>query len=135
MNDTPAWARHYQAPWCDDAVNPRFPLPLRVAFLAFGSHRANGHARFKQGEVAMVLGHQGEHGERIPADRRTVWRAIKQAIDYGMLAEGSRALCLVVPSHRIVGGMGNENAPCDRHGDGPHHRRGARRTTRLKAVS
>lgn len=109
------WARHYQEPWHDDALNPRFPLPLRVAFLAYGTHRANGHAKFKQGEIAKVLGHLDDEGHPVPADRRTVWRAIQQAVEYGLLAEGSKALCLVVPSHRIAGGIGDEHAPCPRH--------------------
>ena len=121
------WARHFQAAWHADALNPRYPLPLRVAFLAYGTHRANGHAVFRQGEVARVIGHLDEDGHPVPADRRTVWRAIQQAIEYGLLAEGSRALCLIVPGHRISGGMGDENAPCARH---PRHR-----DRRLRAVS
>jgi hypothetical protein len=125
-----AWARHFQAPWHEDALNPRFPLALRVAFLAYGTHTANGHARFKQGEIATVLGHLDENGHPEPADRRTVHRAIRQAVEYGLLAEGSKALCLLVPSHRIVGGMGDEDAPCDRH---PSARQRARRRP-LKAV-
>lgn len=112
-----SWARHFQEPWHDDALNPRFPMPLRVAFLAYGTHKANGHARFRQGEIAKVLGapHLDDDGHPVKADRRTVYRAIQQAIDHGMLAPGSRALCLIVPSHRIAGGLGDENAPCDRH--------------------
>lgn len=109
-----AWARHFQRPWHEDALNPRFPAALRVAFLAYGTHKANGHARFKQQEVAKILGHLDEHGHPVAADRRTVYRAIRQAVDYGLLAEGSQALCLVVPRHRIVGGLGEEDAPCDR---------------------
>lgn len=109
------WTRHFQHAWHDDALNPRFPFPLRVAFLAYGTHKANGHARFKQGEIAKVLGRLDEDGHPVPADRRTVYRAIRQAVEYGLLADGSKALCLIVPSHRIRGGMGNEHAPCDRH--------------------
>lgn len=109
------WARHYQEPWKEDAANPRYPLALRVAFLAFGMHRANGHARFRQREIANVLGRFDDQGTWHPADRRTVNRAIKTAIDYGLLADGSKALCLIVPRHRVSGGLGNENARCDRH--------------------
>jgi hypothetical protein len=121
------WSRHAQGPWHNDALTPRFPLPLRVAFLAYGTHHANGHAKFKQGEIAKVLARLDEAGHPVPADRRTVYRAIQQAIEYGLLAEGSKALCLVVPSHRIAGGMGDEKAPCERH---PR-----RRSTSLRAVS
>lgn len=115
------WARHYQAPYRDDAANPRYPLPIRVAFLAYGNHRANGHARFKQGEIATALGRHdydpktGELIRFVPLDRRSVYRAIQQAVDYGLLAPESRVLCLVVPGHRITGGVGDEDAPCDRH--------------------
>jgi hypothetical protein len=109
------WSRHYQAPWHNDALNPRFPLPLRVAFLAYGTHKANGHAVFKQSEIARILARPDNSGGLVDADRRTVYRAIQQAIDYGLLAEGSRALCLIVPDHRITGGMGEEDAPCARH--------------------
>ncbi|CUR54207.1 hypothetical protein NOCA2140030 [metagenome] len=109
------WSRHFQGPWHADALNPRFPLPLRVAFLAYGSHKANGHAKFRQGEIAKVLCRLDEDGHPIPADRRTVYRAIRQAIEFGLLDEDSKALCLVVPSHRIAGGVGDEYAPCDRH--------------------
>lgn len=114
-DDQRPWARHFQEPWHEDALNPRFPHPLRVAFLAYGTHRANGHAVFKQGEVAKVLSRLDEDGHPVPADRRTVHRAIQQAVRLGLLAEGSKALCLIVPRHRIVGGMGQENAPCKRH--------------------
>ncbi|WP_432477200.1 hypothetical protein [Nocardioides sp. GXQ0305] len=110
-----AFAFHRQAAWHADALNPRFPLALRVAYLAMGTHRANGHAVFKQGEVAAVLGRVDEDGHHAPADRRTVYRAIRQAIDFGMLAEGSGALCLIVPRHRIAGGHGAPDAPCRRH--------------------
>lgn len=70
-------------------------------------------------------------GLLVPADRRTVYRAIREAVELGFLAEGSKALCLIVPNHRIRGGMGDENAPCDRH---PSPSARARRTY-LKAAS
>jgi hypothetical protein len=82
---------------------------------------------FRQGEVANVLGHFDQAGTWVPADRRTVHRAITQAMSYRLLAEGSKALCLVVPSHRIAGGMGSPDTPCQRH---PETRRGRH----LKAV-
>jgi hypothetical protein len=96
-------------------------MPLRVAFLAFGRHRANGHAVFRQGEVSNVLGRFDDEGTWLPADRRTVHRAIQQAVRYGLLAEGSKALCLIVPSHRITGGMGSPETPCKRHPETREH--------------
>lgn len=110
-----SWAIHYQQPWRDDAANPKFPLALRVAFLAYGNHHANGHANFRQGEIAKTLGHLDARGGFVPADRRTVHRAISQAVDHGLLAKGSKALCLIVPSHRVTGGKGVPQALCKRH--------------------
>lgn len=109
------WTKHYQSAYLEDAANPRYPLAIRVAYLAYGSHKANGHARFKQGEVAKVLGVLGEGGTFEPASRYAVNRAINTAISYGLLAEGSKALCLIVPGHRIRGNNGDPDAPCDRH--------------------
>lgn len=109
------WSIHYQQPWKDDAANPRFSMPLRVAFLAFGNHKANGHANFAKQEIAKNLGRYDEAGNFVPADRRTVNRAICQAIEWGLLEEGSRALCLVVPKHRMTGGPGEDDEPCKRH--------------------
>lgn len=108
------WSGHYQQPFRDDAANPKFGMPLRVAFLAFGNHRANGHANFQRQEIAQVLGKFDDQGTFQPADRRTVNRAIQQAIEFGLLAEGSLALCLIVPQHRVFGGPGKEDAPCKR---------------------
>lgn len=112
------WSIFYQQPWHVDSLNPRFPLPLRVAFLAFSAHRANGHANFGRGEVSKVLSHVDESGALVAADRRTVSRAIAQAVDFGMLEAGSHSMCLIVPKHRVFAGRGNPSAPCDRHSDG-----------------
>ncbi len=114
-----SWAIHYQQTWKDDAANPHFSMPLRVAFLAYGNHRANGHANFAQQEIAKCLGRFDDDGTFVPADRRTVTRAINQAVAWGLLGEGSRALCLIVPRHRAAGGPGNDNDPCKRHRDEP----------------
>lgn len=126
-----AWARHFQDAWHDDSLNPKFPKALRVAFLAYGTHRANGHARFKTGEIAKVLSRVDETGTLIPAAYNTVHRAITTAIELGLLDKGSTSLCLIVPNHRISGGVGDADDPCDRH-DQPARRR---RKTSLKAVS
>lgn len=109
------WAIHYQQAWKDDAANPRFPMPLRIAFLAYGNHRANGHANFRKEEIAKNLGRFDEQGTFVPADRRTVHRAIQRAIEWGLLDKGSRALCLIVPAHKTTGGLGSPEDPCKRH--------------------
>ncbi|QCX28081.1 hypothetical protein [Nocardioides jishulii] len=86
-----------------------------MAFLAYATHKANGHATFKQGEIGTALGRFDEDGTFVPLDRRAVWRAIQEAIDFDLLAPDSKTLCLVVPGHRISGGLGDEHAPCRRH--------------------
>jgi hypothetical protein len=32
--DNRAWSRHFQEAWAEDALNPVYSMPLRVAFLA-----------------------------------------------------------------------------------------------------
>lgn len=132
-DDERPWARHYQDAWHEDALNPNYPKALRVAFLAYGTHKANGHARFKPHEIATVLGagRFDEYGHPVKADRRTVTRAIRQAVELGLLTEGSKAACLIVPRHRVTGGLGNENEPCTL---GEHKSRPPRRQT-LRVVS
>lgn len=112
------WSRHYQDAWHNDALNPAFPPALRVAFLAYGTHRANGHAMFRPGEVGKVLGRFDEDlGEHVPMDKSNVQRAIRRAVTLGLLGAGSGTLCLIVPAHRIEGGLGNPNERCPRHDD------------------
>jgi hypothetical protein len=110
------WAQHYQSVWQERAGNPRFPLWLRVAALAYGKHKANGHANFRQGEVATILRTVDvATGVITDPDRQHVHRAIRVAVEYGWLAPGSRTTCLVVPAHAVGGGEGNAFAPCPVH--------------------
>jgi hypothetical protein len=134
MSARNGWARHYQAAWHERSGDPRFPLWLRVSALAYGSHRANGHAMFKAGQVALVLAKVDETtGEILVPRKQHVHRAIETAIEYGFLEKGSGTRCLVVPGHAIVGGLGDPAEPC------PQHRRQGQRnrsvaTKRLKVV-
>lgn len=123
------WAIHYQQPYRDDAANPRMPMPLRIAWLAYGNHRANGHANFAKEEIAKALGRYDHEGTFVNADRRTVSRAIRQAIDWDLLDQGSVALCLIVPKHRVTGGPGAADTPCKRQHPQP------REAAQLRAVS
>jgi hypothetical protein len=111
-----AWARHYQSAWEERAGNPRFPLWLRVASLAYGSHGANGHAVFRPGEVAVALSTvDTTTGVITRPDRRAVGRAIETAVAYGWLASGSGTTCLVVPPRAISGGLGDVRTACPVH--------------------
>lgn len=120
-----AWARHYQHVWLERTAQINLPLWLRVAFLALGSHRANGHARFKPGEIAEILGGgiDPDTGEIRRLDKHNVQRAIKSAIAQRWLAEGSSSLCLVVPAHAVRGGRGYETEKCPIHEKRPGRRR------------
>jgi stage V sporulation protein SpoVS len=111
-----SWARHYQRPWQERAGNPRLPLWLRVAALTYGSHKANGHANYRPGEVAVALATvDAATGEIRQPTRQDVNRAVKIAIGHGWLAPASGSTCLVVPGHMVAGGLGNAAEPCPVH--------------------
>lgn len=107
------WAKHYQLEWQNRAGDPRLPLWLRAASLAYGKHRANGHAPFDAGQVALVLSTVDEDtGEIVPAARQDVYRAVRAAVKYGFLLEGSTSRCLRVPTHAVDGGLGRPQEAC-----------------------
>ncbi len=114
VNREPRWARHYQEAWQARAGDPRLPYWLRVAALAYGSHRDNGHAIFKRGEVALILGSfDPETGEILPY--QNVGRAIDDAVTYGWLDPESFWGCLVVPAHAIKKGDHGHRPACPIH--------------------
>jgi hypothetical protein len=112
-----AWARHYQNVWGERAGDASYPMWLRVASAAYGSHRANGHAQYARGALALVLGHVDKTtGEIVPLDRSNLRRAIQTAVEFGWLARQSTARCLVVPAHAIDGGLGGSpHQECPQH--------------------
>lgn len=111
------WAKHFQAVWHERSGDRRLPYWLRVASLAYGSHAANGHARFRPGEIALVLGCVDPvTGEVRPLDKHNVQRSIAKAIEFGWLDKTSGSLCLVVPGHAVAGGLrGRADAQCPQH--------------------
>lgn len=116
------WSAHSQDHWLDRAGDHRFPDYLRIVFVAYGRHSANGHAKLDRGELAYYL--IREDGS-LP-DRRSIYRSIQKAVDLGLVLDVSHALCLVVSSHDVQGGRGNPDARCRRD----HTRRQPRTTTR-----
>lgn len=104
------WSAHSQDHWLDRAGDHRFPDFLRIVFVAYGRHTANGHAKLDRGALAYYL--VREDGS-LP-DRRTIYRGIRRAVDLGLILDISTALCLVVSSHNIQGGLGNPDARCRR---------------------
>jgi hypothetical protein len=119
------WARHYHEVWQERAGDDRLPYWLRVTSLAYGSHLDNGHARFKRGEVALVLGKlDSATGELVPYLHVT--RAIERAVEYGWLEPESFWGCLVVPAHAIKKGEHGHSPVCPIHA---RRRREGRETT------
>jgi hypothetical protein len=111
------WTAHAQDHWLEFAGNSNFPDYLRVTFVAYGRHAANGHAKLERGELARYLIRK----DGTLPDRRTVWRAIESAARLGYLLPESRQLCLVVSSHQVQGGRGSADARCTRdHTVKPH---------------
>ncbi len=104
------WTAHAQDHWLDFAGNPNFPDYLRIVFVAYGGHRANGHARLRQGELARFLVRK----DGTLPDRRNARHSIDKAIGLGYLMPASRALCLVVSSDHVQGGAGDPDRRCDR---------------------
>lgn len=111
------WSRHYQDAWHERSGNPNLPRWLRVVALAYGSHDEAGHARFRRGEVALVLaGPFGRDEVPQPLSRQRVHEAIQQAIQLGFLADGSIPMCLIVPAHDVrKGAMEGRPKRCPVH--------------------
>jgi hypothetical protein len=116
------WSAHSQDHWLDRAGDHRFPDYLRIVFVAYGRHSANGHAKLERGELAYYLIREDAS---LP-DRRSIYRSIQKAVALGLILDVSHALCLVVSSHDVQGGRGNPDARCRRD----HTRRHNRTTTR-----
>lgn len=92
------------------AGNPNFPDYMRVVYVAYGRHAANGHAMLERGELAAFLVRKNG---TMP-DYRQVWAAMNKAVRLGYLAEGSKSECLLVNHDHVQGGVGNPDAPCPR---------------------
>jgi len=83
------------------AKDLRVPRFLRVIEAAKSRANIWGHAAFRPGELADWLG-----DKKGTPDRTTVWRAIKQAVEYGYLAPASTAECLVLNRAYYTRGRG-----------------------------
>lgn len=106
---------HFQRGWRDIATQDHLTDWVRVAALAYGRHRANGHASFQPGDLqSALLRVDAMTGEVALPAKATVSRAIGTAVANGFLARGSDARCLIVPAH-IQGGLGNPADLCPVH--------------------
>ena len=104
------WAAHAQDHWLEFAGNPNFPDYLRITFVAYGRHAANGHAKLERGELAQYLVRK----DGTLPDRRNLWSSLQKAIRLGYLLPESQALCLVVSSDHVQGGIGDPDRRCKR---------------------
>ena len=119
MSREDPWARHQQRVWLERARDPEVPKWLRIAFYAWGRHKANGHATFEPGELGLLVGVVNRAtGELRPVDPSNLRHEICKAVEKGYLAEQSTAQCLVVPPYAISGGWGSEYEKCSVHGNG-----------------
>jgi len=109
-----AYAQVEMSRWAKDAAVT--PLAVRVLFAAMGRHDRNGHARFRSGELADVLGSiDVTTGEVRPARRGAVSDAIKAAKRLGYITDESFARCLVLSRHTFQKSWGSPQ-PCAAHG-------------------
>jgi hypothetical protein len=115
MSITNPFSMHRQAVWEERAADRSLPLWVRVAALAFGCHRRNGHANFIDHPLKVLLGEPGDHGEWKCVEESSISRAIAAAKKAGWIAEESNSRCLVVPHHAIEGGLGHEYDKCSVH--------------------
>jgi hypothetical protein len=102
------WSQHYQSIWRERAVDLDYPLWQRVAWLAWGTHRSNGHAGFAQGELAEIVGAKSSS---------QLSHALRKAKLKRLLEDESEPQCLIVPAHAIQGGdpSTSPNEPCAIH--------------------
>lgn len=111
------WARHYQDVWHERSGDWRLPRWLRVVSLAYGAHDNAGHARFKRGELALILATvEQETGAVIPLSRQRVHEAVRQSVELGFLSDGSIPMCLIVPAHDVIkGSLDHRPTACPIH--------------------
>jgi hypothetical protein len=111
------WTMHRQSFWAMQAGNSRLTLWHRVYALAYGVHRRNGHAPFREGELILALTIVDKTTGQVHEPRvDEVSRAIRTAVDYGFLADESCMRCLVIPEYAISGGMlGSPKERCHSH--------------------
>jgi hypothetical protein len=108
------FSMHTQSVWETRSANRSLPNWVRISALAFGCHRANGHANFAAGELEVLLGVPGENGWKSVSPQQ-VSNAIAAAKQAGWIAPESRPRCLVVPHHAITGGLGHPHEKCSVH--------------------
>jgi hypothetical protein len=100
--------KHFFSYWQEHADNEDLPLWLRLAALAYCSHRKNGHATF-------FLNGESTLPKQLGKTKRHIHNEIKNAVACGFLAEGSNSCCLIIPDGITGGAEGNKFAECKHH--------------------
>lgn len=105
---------HRQSTWRERALEFHRPLPLwlRIAFMAYATHRTNGHATFAEGSLLKEFNAAAEAANKRPPGKRQLYRALTDAIEYGYLDRRSSLRCLIVPATSVCGGLGRVEDPC-----------------------
>lgn len=111
----PLWSRHSLAFWQSIAADARHPYYVRVAALAYSLHGANGHAPQAHGALSLALGSADPNTGEFFRYRHAT-RAIRDAINVGMLDPSSTTRCLVVPAGQIIQGGYHHWPRCPVHG-------------------
>lgn len=112
------WVKASQAGWEQRASELRQPLWLKMACMAYARVGANGHAGFDRGELAELMG----------KGRQDIHRAIRTAVEYGWLEDGSCTECLIPPGDFVEMNFGTWRKTCRAHGDLTEIKRGTTRT-------
>ena len=106
MSVEPPWVKTSQQGWEYRARTLRQPLWLRVACMSYARVGANGHAGFRPGELARILGDK---------HRQAIDRAVRTAIEYGWLDETSCSECLIPPGDFVEMSFGSSRKECVIH--------------------
>lgn len=115
--ETP-WVKVSQSGLEERALELGQPLWLKVTCMAYARVGANGHAGFKRGELAQLMG----------KCRQDIERAIRTAVGYGWLHEASCTECLIPPGDFVEMSYGSSRKVCDVHGGPREIKRGAPQT-------
>lgn len=88
--DEPLWLKIYVAPLENLAMSTDLPAYHRLHLLALARAEPNGHAEFKTGVLARLMGKDGQPHHDIGA-------AVHRGIETGLLHPSSMSTCLVLP--------------------------------------
>lgn len=93
-----SWVAIGQQQQMQFAQSPDFDLPTRLHFAALARMDRKGHARFGRGELMRICSMVNRStGEARHSRSDSINRAVKKAVERGLLMESSSNRCLIVP--------------------------------------